>query len=582
MESAATPLKQMLAFASRFRALGRGRLGIVLLLVLLGSLLEGVGILMLIPLLGLVFGPAASGGGRWQALADLLPAGLGGPGLLGAILGLYVAILAVRGIVAWQRDLQSLGLALDLVNRQRERLVRAVAGASWQQVQDIRHSHIEFVMNTEVERLSIGTDRLLQASVALLQLGLLLALAFWLSPALSAIALAAVLLGLPILLPLVRASHRHGQELSLYGAARQGVFSDFLAGMKLAKAYRAEARYTTDFLEVCRNIRDRGLRYSSMQAISHNAFQFAGGLAAAAIVFVGLYWLDTAPAVIFAMLALMTRIIGPVQNLARSVQDVLTMLPAFEGLSRMEQALAQKPGPADAVDSPGPHGAASLPDGPVDVRIEAVTYCLHHGGRKLLDDVSLAIGSGEIAVLLGPSGTGKTTLADMMVGLVAPDSGRVLVGGLGADAVRGAATARHLAAYVPQESFLFDLTLRENLLWATPGASEADIWQALAMAEAEHFVRGLPNGLDTSLGNRGARLSGGERQRICLARALLGNPGLLILDEATSALDPEVELRLLDTIGNLRGKMTVLIIAHRLPESFVADRILTLQHGQVA
>lgn len=579
MESAASPLMQMRAFASRFRALGARRIGLVLALVLLGSLLEGVGILMLIPLLGIVFGPAASGSGRWQALADLLPAGLSGAGLLGAILGFYLAVLAIRAIVAWQRDRQSLRLALDLVDGQRERLVRAIAGASWRQVQDMRHSHIEFAMNAEVERLSIGTDRLLRAIVALLQLTLLLALAFWLSPALSVIAVAAALLGIPFLLPLVRTSHRHGRELSRYGAERQAVFSDFLTGMKLAKAYRAEGRYTADFLEVCRNVRERGLAFSSLQAISHNAFQFAGGLAAAAIVFVGLQWLDTAPAVLFAMLALMTRIIGPVQSLAQAVQDVLTMLPAFESLSRMEQDLKRKSGAKVAAPATGSDEATLLQSGPVEVRVEAVNYCLPHGGRKLLEDAELSIGAGEIAVLLGPSGCGKTTLADMLVGLVAPDSGRVLVGGLAAGEVRAAATARHLVAYVPQESFLFDLTLRENMLWATPDASEADIWQALAMAEAEHFVRRLPDGLDTNMGNRGARLSGGERQRICLARALLGAPGLLILDEATSALDPEVELRLLETITKLRGRMTVLIIAHRLPESFVADRVLTLEDG---
>lgn len=580
MESAAKPLVQMRAFASRFGALGVRRIGLVLGLVLLGSLLEGVGILMLIPLLGLIFGPAA-GGGQWQALAAVLPANLTGAGLLGAILGFYIAVLAIRAVVAWQRDRQSLRLALDLVDGQRERLVRAIAGATWRQVQDMRHSHIEFAMNAEVERLSIGTDRLLQAVVALLQLMLLLALALWLSPALSFIAIAAALLGIPFLLPLVRASHVHGQELSRYGAARQAVFSDFLAGMKLAKAYRAENRYTADFLQVCRDIRDRGLAFSSVQVISHNAFQFAAGLAAAAIVFVGLHWLKTPPAVLFAMLALMTRIIGPVQSLAQSAQDVLTMLPAFENLSRMEQDLERKTAATDAV-SGNSDGAAVLPNGPVDVRVDAVNYFLPNGGRKLLDDVSLTIGGGEIAVLLGPSGSGKTTLADMMVGLVTPDSGQVLLAGAQAQTVRFASTQRHLAAYVPQESFLFDLTLRENLLWATPDASEADIWQALAMAEAEQFVRRLPDGLETKMGNRGARLSGGERQRICLARALLGKPGLLILDEATSALDPEVERRLLETIGNFRGRMTVLIIAHRLPESFVADRVLTLRDGRVA
>ena len=583
METGSKALPQMRAFAAAFRALGLGRLSLVLGLVMAGSLLESVGILMLIPLLGIVFGSApASGGAVWQAVGRFVPDGLGSAGLLAGILGLYAILLALRAVVAWQRDLQSLRLALDMVDRQRESLVRAIAGADWRQVQEMRHAHLEFAMNAEVERLSVGTDRLLRATVAILQLAFLLALALWLSPALTAIAAAAVVVGVPLLLPIVRSSHRHGEELSRYGAERQAVFSDFLAGMKLAKAYRAEARYTGDFLTVCRNIRQRAVAFSCLQVISHNAFQLAAGLAAAGIVFAGIEWLHTPPVLLFTMLALMTRIIGPVQQLAQSVQDVLTMLPAFGNLSRIALALEPAPDPARVSATASTSGLANLPlAGPLDVRLDSVSYSLPHGGRRLLENVTLSIAAGEIAVLLGPSGSGKTTLADMMMGLVSPPSGQVRVGGVVPAGGQGAAGVRRLAGYVPQESFLFDLSLRENLIWAAPDASEDDLWRALALAEAEDFVRRLPQGLDTVTGNRGSRLSGGERQRICLARALLGQPGLLILDEATSALDPEVELRLLDTISNLRGTTTVLLIAHRLHESFTADRTFMLRGGRI-
>ncbi|WP_310534803.1 ABC transporter ATP-binding protein [Novosphingobium sp.] len=583
MATGSKALPQLRAFAAAFRALGPGRLALVLGLVIAGSLLESVGILMLMPLLGIVFGSApASGGAVWQAVVSFVPQGLGSTGLLAGILGFFAILLGIRAVVAWQRDLQSLRLSLDLVDRQREDLVRAIAGADWRQVQELRHSRLEFAMNAEVTRLSIGTDRLLQATVAILQLAFLLALALWLSPALTAIAAAAVVAGIPLLLPIVRASHRHGEELSSYGAERQAVFSDFLAGMKLAKAYRAEARYTGDFLTVCRNIRERALAFSSLQVISHNAFQFAAGLAAAGIVFAGIQWLHTAPVLLFTMLALMTRIIGPVQQLAQSVQDVLIMLPAFGNLSRIALALEPARDPAGVSATAGTSEQPNLPPaGPLGVRLDSVSYSLPHGGHRLLENVTLSIEAGEIAVLLGPSGSGKTTLADMMMGLVSPPSGQVRVGGVAPAGGQVALGTRRLAGYVPQESFLFDLSLRENLIWAAPEANEDDLWRALALAEAEEFVRRLPQGLDTATGNRGSRLSGGERQRICLARALLGRPGLLILDEATSALDPEVELRLLDTISNLRGKTTVLLIAHRLHESFAADRTFMLREGRI-
>lgn len=579
MDTASKRMPEMRAFGSTFLALGKKRLALVLALVVLGSFFESVGILMLVPLLGLIFGSAnPAGSGHWEALVRLLPDLASKAELLAGILGLYAILLLSRAAVAWQRDLQSLRLALDMVDAEREKLIHAIAGASWRQVQGMQHAHIEFAMNAEVERLSIGTDRLLRGVIAILQLAFLLAVALWLSPALTVIATVAALAGIPILVPVVRAAHAHGRELSRYGAERQAVLSDFLAGMKLAKSYRAEARYARDFLSVCRNIRDLALTFSSSQLISHNAFQLVAGLAAAAIMFVGLVWLGTEPGVLFAMLALMTRLIGPVQQLAQAAQDVLVMLPAFGSISRMQIELAAPP--PLAADARGVRGVRPDESGPLEVQVDSIGYRLPDG-RKLLRDVSLSIGAGEIAVLLGPSGSGKTTLADLVLGLASPEEGVVTVGGIAPDRTEGAGRARRLVGYVPQDPFLFDTSLRENLLWACPDASEADLWRALAMAEAESFVRALPQGLDTPMGNRGARLSGGERQRVCLARALVSQPGLLVLDEPSSALDPEVEERLLETVCHLRGETTVLLIAHRLPDSFQADCIYSLAAGNL-
>jgi ATP-binding cassette, subfamily C, bacterial len=180
--------------------------------------------------------------------------------------------------------------------------------------------------------------------------------------------------------------------------------------------------------------------------------------------------------------------------------------------------------------------------------------------------------------LIGASGAGKSTLADLMAGLLAPTTGRIKVDGR---EVTDRRAWREGVGYVTQDVYLFNSTLRENLLCAVRTANDAEIWEVLELAAAGDFVRALPLGLDTLLGERGVRLSGGERQRLAIARALLRRPVLLVLDEATSALDRENEQLIQDTLAKLRGHLTVLLIAHRETSIAGVDRIVRMAKGQI-
>jgi len=216
-----------------------------------------------------------------------------------------------------------------------------------------------------------------------------------------------------------------------------------------------------------------------------------------------------------------------------------------------------------------------------DVMIEVIDLHKYFKEVHVLKGVSTQITRGEVVAVMGPSGGGKSTFADLLIGLLTPDLGQVLVDGkrLEGNVLHA---WRKSVGYVPQESLLFHETLQDNMRWASPDSSEEDIWKALRLAASEDFVRALPEGLNTILGDRGVRLSGGQRQRIALARALLRNPTLLLLDEATSNLDSENEQRIFQALQQLRGTMTVVFISHRPSAVECADQVVVIEGGRVA
>jgi ATP-binding cassette subfamily C protein len=204
---------------------------------------------------------------------------------------------------------------------------------------------------------------------------------------------------------------------------------------------------------------------------------------------------------------------------------------------------------------------------------------VYDDGTKALSEVSASIPIGSVTAIVGPSGAGKSTLADLVMGLAVPTSGAIALDGRPLDAAGRRAWRAHVG-YVPQDAFLFHESIRDNLLAARPGAADAELWEALEAADATNLVRSLPDGLETIAGERGTRLSGGEAQRIALARALLRHPALLVLDEPTSALDADSEARIIATIERLKGRHTIVIVAHRQALAAIADQTIALDRGR--
>jgi len=201
-------------------------------------------------------------------------------------------------------------------------------------------------------------------------------------------------------------------------------------------------------------------------------------------------------------------------------------------------------------------------------------------GEPVLESISLSARSGTVSALVGPSGAGKSTLIGLVCAFHAPSSGRVLVDGSDLATVKLDSYRRKLGV-VLQETFLFDGTIRENVAYARPEASEAEVREACRIAHVSEFAEGFPDGYDTVVGERGVRLSGGQRQRVAIARAILAEPRILILDEATSSLDSESEALIQEGLAWLMQGRTTFVIAHRLSTIRRADQILVLEKGRI-
>ncbi|MEU6547832.1 ABC transporter ATP-binding protein [Streptomyces sp. NPDC046859] len=232
--------------------------------------------------------------------------------------------------------------------------------------------------------------------------------------------------------------------------------------------------------------------------------------------------------------------------------------------------------PSTVLDPPVPEPA---PCGALDVRFEKVTFA-HRGGRPLFDGLDLEVSAGSRVGLVGRSGGGKTTLTRLLLRMTDVDGGRILIGGRDISRMRQA-DLRGLMAYVPQDPAMFHRTLRDNIAFARPGASDAEIRRAAEAAHVTEFADALPHGFDTMVGERGIKLSGGQRQRVALARAILRDAPILLLDEATSALDSESEILVQEALWRLMEGRTALVVAHRLSTVAGMDRLVVLDRGRI-
>ena len=549
---------------------GKAYFAIVVLIVM--GLTQGVGLLMLIPFLQLIgIGDSAPEG--IVAIIGKIWRFTGLPLSLPAVLVVYVGIVSLYAVIQrWSTILNS-KLSHAFTRKLRDDLFRAMARVQWLRFIQIRGSDINHVMTSNLATIDSGTYGLFALISTIFVVFVHIGIAMMLSFPLTCVAIVSSGLLLLVLRPLNRRSYELGEEWRQTMAALFGVLMDHLSGMKVAKSFGAEDRHIRSFCSLSGNLEQQANRFAGILSSTGMYYEIGGVVVVSVFFLVGVQILQIPVSRLLIMLFLFAGLVPMFSWTQRTWQGTLNMLPAYKAVLEMLEKFQEAEEPEISVHV----NPIELETG-VEFRNVSFKYD-KEDGNFVLDKMELFIRARETTVILGPSGGGKSTFADLLIGLLTPDIGQVLIDGR---PLEGSVlhSWRKSVGYVPQESLLFHETLKDNMRWASPESSEEDIWNALQMASAADFVKALPEGLMTIVGDRGVRLSGGQRQRISLARALLRKPTLLLLDEATSNLDAKNEQRIIQAMQDLRGKMTVVFISHRKSVVECSDRVVVIEGGR--
>jgi putative ABC transport system ATP-binding protein len=353
-----------------------------------------------------------------------------------------------------------------------------------------------------------------------------------------------------------------------------GVLSESITAIPVVRAYGTEESTKAKVAEALERRFRVEFKTARFGNILFSTAEVFAGLLTAVLVVAGILIgvnLGLSAGTLIAFLLLTNLLIEPLQILVETLEFAQS---AASGLRRIVDVLD---GEVDVTDPDEPE---SLRPGGLSASFDRVHYT-YPEGPEVLSDITVHVPVGSKVAIVGETGSGKTTFAKLLVRLMDPSSGTIHIGGVAASKIR-LEELRDRVAFVPQEGFLFDDTIANNVRYGRLDASDAEVWTAFHELGLGEWVQGLPEGLQTKAGERGGNLSAGERQLVALVRAWIGTPDLLVLDEATSAVDPALDVALRHAIDKLTEGRTSVTIAHRLSTAEGADEVLVFDKGRLA
>lgn len=542
---------------------------VVVLALLFAGFVEGFGVLSLLPLLNIIIDdPAAEASAVEQAITGAIRK-TGFAPTLEVLLVIIVISVTVKSALNWVAMKYVGYTAAKVQTDLRFELIASLMQARWDYFVEQPAGRLVNAVSTEASRAASAAIASGRFVVTIVQGGVYLGSALLVSAYLTLSAIATGGLILLLLNAYVRVARRAGEGQTLAMSNLMARLTDGLQGIKPIKAMGQEDRLAP-LLEHETWALNKALERQVVSKVAIRNIQEPITTVFLAIgLFVTLSKFDVPMTEILVMAILFWRAVATLGTLQKTMQSIAISESALWSVRALiDQAKKAK----EKVDG------SVVPELARGIVFENVSFA--HGEKAVLSELSLTIPANRLTAIVGPSGVGKTTIADLVVGLYQAQAGEIRIDDVAMRELdlRG---WRQRIGYVPQDTVLFNDTVLTNVTLGDPMLTEADATEALKAAGAWDFVAALPAGLGTEIGEKGQTLSGGQRQRIAIARALVRWPRLLILDEATTALDPETEAEICLTLHNLATRVTILAISHQPAIVEAAQNVYRLENGRV-
>jgi len=545
----------------------------VLLIVMLlaAGVADGVGLSALLPVLNVAFdssGSAPPEDGISRFVIDAL-ASVGLSPSLGTLLAVIVAGISLKSLLVFAAEQRIGYLSADVATQLRLSVLSAVTRSTWRYFVGQSAGRLANAMATEAYRASLAYVFAIKLLVVLIELMVYGGLALLVSWKATLLCLGASLIILGFSHRFVRLARKAGKGQTKWYAALLRTLTDLLGSVKSLKAMGREQQAEALLRQETHSLR----RALKREVLGNAAFDAAQDPLSTLVLAVGIYvaiaQLSMELATVTFLALILARLLRQAGRVQKQYQKLTSCESAYWSLQQVIEAARADEERLESGDVPRLERSIQLSD-----------VTLSYGDEPVLEHASLDIPAGQMTCLVGESGTGKSTIADLIIGLMQPQAGQVLVDGRPLETLDLRAWRRGIG-YVPQDNVLLHDTVMRNVALAEDSVTEAAVEAALARAGALEFVQAMPGGMHAMVGEGGARLSGGQRQRLLIARALVHEPRLLILDEATSALDTATEQALCRTLESLKGQVTILAITHQRALRELADRVYLVERGRI-
>jgi ATP-binding cassette subfamily C protein len=535
-------------------------------LMLFRCLSAGVGLLLILPLLqviGIIQGHDAKVVAGLQAAFHALHV----PMTLPAVLIIYVTLVSLIALAAFFEQIISTQLQHHYTHQLRALLFGQLLETQWpfflkRTLPTLLHS-----LTVQVQSVAASNFQLLTLINGVILGVVYVVLSFFVSWPMTLVAMGCGLLLLCLMLPLHQLTSKSGEAHLQQNQSIFKLISEQLSALKMIKSAGIEEQFANSTLLASLSLAHQNQRLTHVTAATRFIYASGSVVVFSLLLYIAITFFAVPVGSLLLLLVIFSRLLPIVSSTQQGYQRLLHQLPAF---SDIKQLLHDTKAHQEALHL---HGSVLFQDA-IRLKNVSFSYSAHHA-PLVIKPLSMHIKKNTTTAIMGPSGVGKSTLADLIVGLLEPTSGSIFIDQARLDCFNKSAW-RQSVAYVSQDIFLFNASIRHNLQLFCASATDAMLWAALRDASAD-FVGDLPEGLDTMVGDRGVCLSGGECQRLALARALLRQPQLLILDESTNALDHANIIKIQHALRQLHGKMTILIISHQQDMCDFADQTIHLQ-----